>query len=126
MPDKHIGKRIPRTTVSLAIEFDERVFKSIVSRFGIRTWNQWINRLLDSELTAAVWLTGEQPPPVSIHFRFTEDLRARWPDADFSPVWFIAEEGKGEVQEGIPELFVMPVKEFSSVADINFMVNKHV
>lgn len=125
MPDKH-QRGIPRATVSLAVEFDHRVFLSIVSRFGVETWNRWIQALLDGDLAASVWLSGDQPPPVSIHFRFTEDLRSRWPKADFTPVWFIADEGKGEVQEGMPEIFAMPSEEFSSVADISFMVNRNV
>lgn len=122
MADNQPSKSTPRIALSLAIEFDQRVFRSIVSRFGVGAWNHWVGRLLNADLTAAAWPAGTHPPPVTVFFRFTEDLRVRWPEADFSAVWFVADDGKE--QEGRPELFVIPVEEIPLTADVTCLIDR--
>jgi len=130
MNDK--SNAVPRISLSIAIEFDQRVFKSIVARFGVKTWNHFIGRLLDSDLTAAVWPSGTPPPSVMIYFKFSEEegLKERWPEADFSAIYFVPAEGKAmdtdEVEE-LPdhmELYSIPMEEIPLTADVTCLIDR--
>jgi hypothetical protein len=111
----------PSIRLTMAVEFDQSVFHAIVSRFGVIGWNDWVGKLYDRNLTASVWLAGEYEP-ANVFFRFTEDLREQWPTADFTPVWFIADDEKK--QEGMPELFVIPLEEVMLEGKVSVLVDR--
>ena len=86
MSESGVGERLPR--LILAVELGHEAFDEIVIRSGVKGWNDWIGRLIDSSNTMAVWQEGQNPPPVSVFFYFEKDVRPLWPDVNFQPVYF--------------------------------------